>query len=340
MIDEPAVVTDAMWDALSTGLGKTDMLLLCVGTLSPAPDGHWWRRLVEAGSRPGVHVELLQGDVERWDDWGNLRSVTPLLSVNQHLRPVLKRERAEARRDPAAKARYLSLRLNVPSGDESTVLLTVPEWRAVTARAVAPREGRPVCGVDLGGGRAWSAAVAIWPSGRVEALAVAPGIPDVESQERRDRVPRGTYARLVEGGALTLAEGLRVPKVSQVVDAIREWRPTVIVCDRFRLPELHDARPGCPVGPRVARWSEQSEDIRALRRFALDGPLTVAPGSRGLVGASLAVAMVRHDDAGNVRLVKRGTNNTGRDDTAAALILAAGARSRIRPPRPLRVHVA
>ena len=39
---------------------------------------------------------------------------------------------------------------------------------------------------------------------------------------------------------------------------------------------------------------------------------------------------------GSVRLVKRGSNNTARDDVAAAWVLAAGAFSRwIRRPRPV-----
>ena len=64
------------------------------------------------------------------------------------------------------------------------------------------------------------------------------------------------------------------------------------------------------------------------RRLAADGPLACAPASRALIAASLAAAMVRPDDAGNVRLVKRGSNNTGRDDVAASLVLAAGVVSR------------
>ena len=50
-------------------------------------------------------------------------------------------------------------------------------------------------------------------------------------------------------------------------------QPELIVCDRFRLPELQDCVNGTPVVPRVTRWSEASEDIRALRRMALDRPL-------------------------------------------------------------------
>ena len=111
--------------------------------------------------------------------------------------------------------------------------------------------------------------------------------------------------------------------------------PEVVICDRFRLPELKDTARGVKIVPRVARWSEASEDIRALRKLAGDGPLSVDAGSRGLLAASLAAAMVKSDDQGSTRLVKKGTNNTGRDDVAAALVLAAGALSR-RLSRPIK----
>ena len=75
--------------------------------------------------------------------------------------------------------------------------------------------------------------------------------------------------------------------------------------------------------------------------MALDGPLSVEPASRGLLTASLAVAAVKSDDQGSTRLVKRDPNNsTGRDDAAAALVLAAGAWSRRRGPARVRLHVA
>ena len=47
--------------------------------------------------------------------------------------------------------------------------------------------GRPIFAVDLGGGRAWSACVAIWQSGLVDAVAIAPGIPDLRDQEKARR---------------------------------------------------------------------------------------------------------------------------------------------------------
>ena len=121
---------------------------------------------------------------------------------------------------------------------------------------------------------------------------------------------------------------------AELVRAIRAaWgAPERIICDRFRLAELQDCARGIRVRPRVTRWSESSEDIRGLRKAALDGPLAVEPGSRGLLTASLAVAMVENDSSGNVRMIKRGTNNQARDDVAAALVLACGEVAR--RPKP------
>ena len=89
------------------------------------------------------------------------------------------------------------------------MLLTVDDWQRVIERPCRP--ARPAdLRYDLGGGRAWSAGVAIWQTGRGEAVAVAPGIPSLDEQEKRDRVPRGSYRQLVETGALRVIEGLRV----------------------------------------------------------------------------------------------------------------------------------
>ena len=55
------------------------------------------------------------------------------------------------------------------------MLLTVDDFEQMASREVADQRGRPIVAIDLGGGRAWSAATAIWQSGRVEAVAIAPG---------------------------------------------------------------------------------------------------------------------------------------------------------------------
>ena len=151
-------------------------------------------------------------------------------------------------------------------------------------------------------------------SGRCEAVAVAPGTPSIADQETRDLVARGTYQRLAASGVLTTDGDRRVPRVSALVEPVMSWRPSVIVCDRFRLSELQDAVRGrVPDCAAVQRWSDSSEDVRACRRVALDGPLAIAAEARALLSASLAVAKVESDTSGNVRLTKRGTNNQARE---------------------------
>ena len=229
------------------------------------------------------------------------------------------------------KSRFLSYRLNLPSRDESEMLLTVDDWAIAEGREVQPRADKPIVAVDLGGGRSWSAAVAVWQSGRIEAMAVAPGIPSLEDQEKRDSVPAGMYQRLYDAGILDVAEGLRVQKPEQLWDAIIErWGiPVRLVCDRFRLGDLLDCVGGaCVMEPRVTRWSDAAADIRALRKIFRDGPASIEATVRPLLMASLSAAYVKGDDQGNTRLTKRGKDNKARDDVAAALTLAAGAFAR------------
>ena len=325
-----------MWDALTTARGKPDspLKIIIVGTLAPmaTEEGHWWFDLTAAGTdkAKGVHVTAYAGDLETWDSWQTIRKANPLTSISPEFRKALLTERNEARADSRLKARFCSYRLNVPSADESTMLLQVSDWEALCQRPVPERLGAPIVGIDLGAGRAWSSAVGCWANGRIEAIAVAPGVPDLATQEKRDKVPQGSYQRLADAGLLLVADGLNVPPVSFLVEQMmtRFGGCNGAVADRFRFGELMDA--GLPaVEPRVTRWSEASEDIRALRRLVKDGPFSCTPESAPLIAASLSKAMVKSDDAGNTRIVKKGTNNTGRDDVAVAFCLVAGAFERV-----------
>ena len=332
-------------DAIMTAMGKpgSHLKAIFIGTLAPATSG-WWHEMIEDGSHGSTYIQALQGDPEKWDQWSEIRRCNPLTAISADFRRKLLEERDAARRDPRLKARFLSFRLNAPSRDESEMLLTTTDFSQMCGREVPAREGQPIVAVDLGGGRSWSAATAVWQNGRVEAIAVAPGVPSLEAQEKRDRVAAATYRSLAEHGLLHVAEALQVQPPASLWEMILErWGvPVRIVCDRYRLAELSDAvRGACPLTPRVTRWSESSQDIRALRSLAKDGPLAVETHSRLLLAASLSVAMVKSDDSGNVRLVKSGSNNTARDDVAFALTLAAGAyaRAMLSPAEPSRLVV-
>ena len=326
-------------DAIETAKGKPGSPLrsVYIGTMAPATGG-WWHEMIAAGSHGSTYVQAIQGDRKTWDKWATIRKANPLTSISADFRKKLLAERDAARADSRLKARFLSYRLNLPSADASAVLLTLDDWERVMARPVPERAGMPVFGYDLGGGRAWSAAVALWRNGRTECLAVAPGVPSLEDQEKRDKVPAGLYRKLEAGGRLLVADGVRVPSPALLHGAaVAAWGgPELIMCDRFRYPELQDSVNGARLVPRITRWSEASEDIRALRKLAADGPLSVEVASRALLGASLAVAVVKNDDQGSVRLVKKGNNNVARDDCASGLVLVAGCFARwIRRPRPV-----
>ena len=119
-----------------------------------------------AGTKGSVYVQKLQGDPDTWDTWATIRKANPLTAISPQFRHKLLEERDAALGDTRLSARFKSYRLN------------------------------------LGSNRAFSAAVATWANGRTEALAVCPGIPSVAEQERRDKVPRGTYQCLVDDGSL------------------------------------------------------------------------------------------------------------------------------------------
>ena len=301
---------ELMFDALQTALGKpgSPMRVIYIGTLAPAISG-WWHDLVSGGSGGSTYVQALEGNPEKWDYWPEIRRCNPLVAISGKFRKKLLAERDEARRDSRLKARFLSYRLNTPTADESSCLLTVDDWKSVLSRDVSRREGRrPIVGIDLGQNRSWSAAVAIWEGGRIEAVALCPGIPDIKAQEKRDKVPTGTYQKLVDAGVLIVCRGLRVPLPKMLIQAIVErfGRPMAVVCDRFKVSSLEDcAIPGVALESRIARWSDSTFDITELRKMALDGPLSVDKDSRNLLTHSLAVSVVNNDDGGNCRMVKK-----------------------------------
>lgn len=320
-----------MQDALETALGKPNspLKIVYIGTLAPAEDG-WWHDLVKGGSDDSTYVQLLKGDPDTWDSWPTIRKANPLTNLpgqaGKQFRKQLLRERDKARRDERLKARFLSYRLNIPSRDSSDLLLTLDEWLEVLSRPVPPRQGKPIVGVDMGSGRAWTTAVALWSNGRCEALALCPGSPSLEDQEKRDRVAKGTYASLPN--LYMCPKGQKVPLASDLYRAIKAHWGTVrhIVGDNYRKNELDDALPAGVLEARQTRHQYQSEDVRSLRRIALDGPLAIEEQSRPLLSYSIGVSKTVNDKAGNTILIKKkGKNNESRDDVAAALVLAGGA---------------
>ena len=330
-----------MFSALKSSAGKRpDFRVIILGTLSPAVSGSWWPELVAGGSHERTYVQVHEAAPGgQWDDLREAFRACPLARTSAHLRAVIRSERDAARRDPQLRREFEAWRLNRLGDPSKEMLISVESWLEVEGCDVAEPDGRPIVGVDLGGSTSLSSAVAIYPSGRLEAIAMTAGIPDLAEQEKNCGLPRGLYTKCLEDKSLIVDSGRRVPRVellwSEVLD--RWGYPEVVVLDRFGLPQVRDLTGGSvPLVPRVPQWSTGTEDICAFRRAVADGPLSVDPSSRRLLRLSLGAAQVIYEN-GNVKLIH--ARRSSRDDVAQAAVLALGehARQERRPVQVMRV---
>lgn len=273
--DEPGawgpVAGRRLWDAITTALGKRRTTVVAVGTLAPAPltgPASWWPSFVASGNTEGRHVALLQADPEKWTNFDEVLRVNPVSAINPHLRRVLEREHRAALSSERAARPFRQYRLNIPGeAVDQQPLVTAAEWARVCARPVPECEGNPLVGVDLGGSRSWSAAAAIWPSGRVESWALAPGVPSLSEQEREDQVSDGAYVELARSGGLAVDDAHAVPDIGLLLSRICDWEPTVLVSDPYRAAELHQV-----VSGRVAAVNQRATYRRYGRGYLIPLP--------------------------------------------------------------------
>ena len=295
-----------LWDAMLTSLGKRRTQIVVVGTLAPAPltgPASWWPSFVASGSGDGRHIALLQADPTKWTEFDEVLRVNPIAAINPYLKKTLEREHRAAIESDRAARTFKQYRLNLPGDPVDTQpLVTTAEWERVCARPVPACEGKPVIGVDLGGNRSWSAACGIWPSGRIEAWALAPGVPSLAEQERDDHVADDSYSELVRSGGLAVDAGRAVPSVALLLSRVWSWEPAAIVCDSYRVAELHKAVRGrAHVIERARSHGEGTSNVQALRSLLLDteAGATEPCFARGGVGANESSHRQRRTNAGD-----------------------------------------
>ena len=321
-----------LWDAMQTSLGKRKTQILIVGTLAPAPltgPASWWPQFVAEGSKDGRHVQLLQADPEKWADFDEVLRCNPVAAINPHLRRTLEREHAAALASERAARTFRQYRLNLPGDPVDTQpLITAAEWARVCERPVPAGEGKPIIGVDLGGSRSWSAAAALWPSGKISAWALAPGLPSLAEMEREDQVAPDTYLELVRAGGLAVDAGQHVPSIERLLAPIWPWSPAAIVSDPYRAAELHQVVSGrVRIIERARGGGEATSNVQALRARLLDTGAGVGEASRALLGAAFEQTVMVVEDSG-ITKVQKSRAKRSRDDAAAALLLAAGELAR------------
>ena len=317
----------ALKEALQGALGKpgSTMVIFWIGTVAPA-HAIWWPKMCAAEDTRRTKVFAWSASDKKWRQKRELLRVNPVLSkFDDSLEQLLENwEKAKADPDYATYFKRWHMNMNEPQKHE--MLLDVKRIEALSERVVAERGEKFWLGLDLGDNIAWSGAVAAFEGGRIECFALCAGLPSIKEREQEDGKAEGTYQELVDLGLLHLVEGKHTVDPADVVAMCKaKWgTPQGVVADRFRQRKLEDANSGWPIEWRVSQWSGSTYDIEALREYAADGPMSVDPDCWPLLALSIADARVQPEKGGFVKMVKKDTHNTGRDDVANALVLVAG----------------
>ena len=193
-----------------------------------------------------------------------------------------------------------------------------------------------------------AAVASYWPStGRLEALAAFPPVPELDE---RARVDGADYARMQHDGDLLILgdPDERVVRVELLVrEALRRWgRPLRVIADHHQQRELRTAldRARFPAADLVLTgmgWTDGPGRIRDFRRAAGGGKVRARRAL--LIRQAFANARTVSDSMGSEKIIKGGVpgrKRTARDDVAVAALLAVSEGQRLPRARPRRHAVA
>lgn len=328
----PRLKVDAMLAALRTGLGKSSgSRMILLGT-RPAAEDHPFALSLRTADYVQIHAARPEDPMFRKRTW---QRANPSLRYFPSLEMATRKDAVRAKREPSMLAAFKALRLNLGTADVvERVLLDAGTW--ARAEGEADRSGPCWWGVDLGGSAASSAVAAFWPdSGRLEAVAAFPAVPDLKRRGLHDAVGR-LYIEAFKRRELLVMGSRAVPVVGLVREALERFgRPAAIACDRWRDAEMLDALDAasvrCPVEWRGMGFKDGADDVRRFRRAFAEAKVIPVPSL--FLASCMAVARTVPDPAGNEKLTKQ--KQRARDDAAAAAILAVGLASR-KASRPRR----
>ena len=348
--DEPAqwqaTQRDRMFSALRTSLGKVPgSRALFIGT-RPADGDHWFAKLLlRSGTTYAADPDGDPFDPASW------HAANPSLAHFPELLATYREEAEDAAADPSLLPGFKALRLNQGGVDvEAAVLIEAEAWQRCEVDLLPQAAGPCVLAFDLSGGDAMAAASCYWPStGRLEALAAFPALPDLQE---RSRIDGADYAKMhADGDLLVLgADDERVVRVELLVaEALTRWgRPARVIADYHQLRELQTAldRAQFPAAALVTTgmgWKDGPGRIRDFRRLVNGAKVWTRP--RLLMRSAFANARTVSDSMGSEKIIKGGASGrrrTARDDVAVAALLAVseGARMPAAAPRKRRYAVA
>ena len=280
LIDEAGLLREnkrELWNAVYTAISGRDGRFWCI---SIQGDGPMFRQMRERSASPSTHFVTFEPPKDcKLDDVSAWHSANPGLASGIKSIAYMKDAAERALLTPADEASFRAYDLNQPQDPSREMICSVSDWEQCVTDDLPPREGKALLGLAIGGPRAMSCAVALWPeNGRVEAWGAFPSIPDLKRRGKGDGVGR-LYMNMEIRGELKVYEGRITPVeafLSDVFDRLGKTRLISLSCNVNRQAEVMDGLDA--LGERVrVHWrstpNEKSFDIRRAQRTILGGAL-------------------------------------------------------------------
>ena len=349
IFDELGLVPESKRDfvaSLRSSVSAKRGRFLALSIWGPGP---FVAEMVERQHHDGVAVHLHQApDGCALDDEAAWHAANPGLVCRIKSIDHMRHEAARVLATPADQSYFLSHELNRPQDPAKVPIVGVAEWSPCVV-GDAPRTGRCVVGLDLGGSSAMTCLVALWESGRCECFAAFPGVPTLLERGQHDGVG-GLYQEQYDAGELWVYPGRVTPVDAFLQDCLLRLEGETVLAlgtDRYRKAEAIQAFEGagltCPVvwrGTGASATADGSFDVRSFQARVLRGGLCVVRG-RSIMTHAVSLTSLRFDGAGNPALHKQ--KSFARVDAVQAATIACGlaalAESENRAT-PLRVVVA
>ena len=337
VIDEAGLMPEAqrpLWNAvLSCTSGRAGRLM----AISIRGDGPMFGEIADRANDPGVHwTEYRARDDCSYDDETEWYKANPGLATGIKSLKYMRHTARRALVNPKDAPSFAAYDLNQPQEPTREMILTPAQWLECVTEELPDRAGPVAVGIDLGGSSSMTAYVAFWPStGRLEAFAAFPSIPDLRLRGEADGVG-GLYVRMFERRELMLTEG-RVTDVVTFIDRmvsdLAGERIIALGFDRYRKQEMMEAtaKAGILAWPMVARGqghsatADGSTDVRSFQRLVLEGGKVFTRRSL-IMESAIASSAIARDASGNPKLDKAKAN--GRIDALQAGVIALGIGAR------------
>ena len=239
------------------------------------------------------------------------------------------RDAARRAREPQHEPSFRLLDLNQRVTSSAELIVSLADWLSCVEFGEALPEGPLTLGIDAGGSRSMTSAVAFFPdTGRLDAWGAYPAIPSLAERGRQDGVG-DRYEQMEARGELKVCGEGRVTDVAQFMAWVASelpHAPLQVGADRYRMEEVNDFLASAKLsGEWAMHWRPVGagpDGVRDIRMFQrLVEAHEARPGESLLFESALAQSKLEYIN-GNPRLAK--TRAKARIDAVQAAVISVG----------------